>query len=65
MRWGGGGGGKFLGGGGGVGKWGGGGGLNFVCVLGALKNRCGMEYRTKGLINEPGWLALQRSWYLG
>ena len=45
-------------------RWGRGGGLNFVCVLGALKNRCGMEYRTKGLINEPGWLALQRSWYL-
>ena len=43
----------------------GGGGGNFVCVLGALKNRCGTEYRTKGLINEPGWLALQRSWYLG
>ena len=42
-----------------------GGGVNFVCVLEALKNRCGMEYRTKGLINEPGWLALQRSWYLG
>ena len=23
---------------------GGGGGLNFACVLGALKNRCGIEY---------------------
>ena len=22
----------------------GGGGLNFACVLGALKNRCGIEY---------------------
>ena len=33
-------------------------------MLGVFENSVWYGYRTKGLINEPGWLALQRSWYL-
>ena len=35
-----------------------------MCVLGVFEKSVWYGYRTKGLINEPGWLALQRSRYL-
>ena len=44
---------------------GGGGGGNFLCVLEVVEKLAWYGCRTKGLINEPGLLALQRSWYLG
>ena len=43
---------------------GGGGGEFCVCAWG-LEKSVWYGYRTNGLINEPGWLALQRSLSLG